>query len=176
MVPHAHISIHAPLTGRDCPAAALPFKLYVFQSTRPLRGATHGDRRKIIPGRISIHVPRTGHDEEDFNAAVQGLTISIHVPRTGHDSAERREGRYQRHFNPRAPYGARRNRVDLHRCNFDISIHVPRTGHDDAMRYPDNPHYAFQSTCPVRGTTAIAYGTPVEPEFQSTCPVRGTTP
>ena len=62
MVPHAHISIHAPLTGRD-------------QRQREEAGGADG---------ISIHAPRTGHDAALKQAQVRA-EISIHVPRTGHD-------------------------------------------------------------------------------------------
>ena len=101
------ISIHAPHTGRDgsrptgmwsssyfnprAPYGARPgWKGNAaasgrFQSTRPIRGATHTIRR-IKP-------------MED---------ISIHAPHTGRDSTRRSEGLKLRNFNPRAPYGARR--------------------------------------------------------------------
>ncbi len=79
------ISIHAPLTGRDefkkrfcimvyyfnprAPYGARPFFLvyaghgYVFQSTRPLRGATSFILLRFVISRISIHAPLTGRDE-----------------------------------------------------------------------------------------------------------------
>ena len=55
-----------------------------FQSTRPLRGATHNaaDHRAVLV--ISIHAPLAGRDK-------------ITVPKVG----------TVRYFNPRAPCGAR---------------------------------------------------------------------
>ena len=103
-------------------------------------------------------------------------SISIHVPRTGHDC--RRDPRYRpaSDFNPRAPYGARRSCPPRKTAAFLISIHVPRTGHDSSpamaiteamisIHVPRTGHdnspfgacptcTGFQSTCPVRGTTA----------------------
>ena len=38
------ISIHAPRAGRDGKPLPLPVSLEVFQSTRPVRGATHPQR------------------------------------------------------------------------------------------------------------------------------------
>ena len=56
--------------------------------------------------------------------------ISIHVPREGHDmipSCCKPDARY---FNPRAPRGARRDVGRRTRRGRAISIHVPREGHD----------------------------------------------
>ena len=58
---------------------------------------------------ISTHVPRTGHDCAVLGHAADNMDISTHVPRTGHDlrRTDRVSGQSS-HFNPRAPYGARR--------------------------------------------------------------------
>ena len=82
--------------------------LPIFQSTCPMRGTTHIQAGEAAAVRISIHVPRAGHDErriivlcliEIFQSTcpVRGTTksasawqfdgeISIHVPRAGHDT------------------------------------------------------------------------------------------
>ena len=80
----------------------------VFQSTRPIRGATMvtGEPEPMEP--ISIHAPHTGRD-------YHGLRL---YPDGGH-------------FNPRAPYGARRTVVGLR-----VATAV-----------------GFQSTRPIRGAT-----------------------
>ena len=88
------------------------------------------ERDKVLElMRISIHVPREGHDPR------RGLFpprrgISIHVPREGHDCNALKCVLYCSYFNPRAPRGARQ----LHRVSAaperGISIHVPREGHD----------------------------------------------
>ena len=57
-----HISIHAPLAGRDMCCAHFSACSRVFQSTRPLRGAT-GVLPPLVPWvQISIHAPLAGRD------------------------------------------------------------------------------------------------------------------
>ena len=171
-----HISIHVPRTGHDrthsgqrhdqrdfnprAPYGARPETReyaaisYEFQSTCPVRGTT------VVRGARRVHI-----------------AISIHVPRTGHDPVPSAPLCRHGNFNPRAPYGARPLPLWTFWRTFQISIHVPRTGHD-AYRLsislapsnfnPRAPYGArllaahallhirlFQSTCPVRGTTAV---------------------
>ena len=79
--------------------------------------------------------------------------ISIHAPLAGCDVAMVIRPPSYRHFNPRAPCGARPGTV--------------RAG-----RSTDG----FQSTRPVRGATAAGWRAPVMSDlFQSTRPVRGAT-
>ena len=102
---------------------------FVFQSTRPLRGATSGIRCPRRIALISIHAPLTGRDVAALRVADGGvgfqstrplrgatlqvvvehvfLVISIHAPLTGRDAFPDVPDRYQR-----------------------ISIHAPLTGHD----------------------------------------------
>ena len=62
------------------------------------------------------------------------------------------------------------------RDNLTISIHVPRMGDDLRIREVTMQYTIFQSTSPVRGTTAGRIGTAqIQMVFQSTSPVRGTT-
>ena len=80
----AHISIHAPRAGRDChcpwtgaetqnfnPRAPCGARLddafagiagQLFQSTRPVRGATYILGQLVVGYVISIHAPRAGRD------------------------------------------------------------------------------------------------------------------
>ena len=102
----------------------------LFQSTRPVRGATV--------------------DGEQMSREV---FISIHAPRAGRDSPRSAWPWSCRNFNPRAPCGARPQRglhVDL---AGDISIHAPRAGRDIVCMIKTPPKTAFQSTRPVRGAT-----------------------
>ena len=84
----------------------------LFQPTRPLRGATarHG-------------VPQQGPEE-----------ISTHAPLAGRDSGRRSSRPRRKHFNPRAPCGARRAKKER----------------------PDGGT-SFQPTRPLRGATAKVY-------------------
>ena len=104
------VSIHAPHAGRDCgdhqglqkqagfnpraPCGARRFNSApvisptLFQSTRPMRGATYTSYGADVAAGVSIHAPHAGRD---------GFWQSV---------ATRR-----RRFNPRAPCGARREGV-----------------------------------------------------------------
>ena len=64
-------------------AAQLPIRM--FQSTRPVRGAT-GDITKIDADEIvSIHAPRAGRDR--LTERLERLReVSIHAPRAGRDN------------------------------------------------------------------------------------------
>ena len=81
------ISIHAPLAGRDLCAVIEANRQRVFQSTRPLRGATTGVYQIVKNLCISIHAPLAGRDVS---------FTSGWIPNTD--------------FNPRAPCGARPGR------------------------------------------------------------------
>ena len=170
----ARISIHAPRAGRDetarragrnmkyfnprAPCGARPIltpparQRPVFQSTRPVRGAT------LLEG-------RAGH----------GLGISIHAPRAGRDSRFDRLGRVYPQFQSTRPVRGATPRRPFFRFRLGISIHAPRAGRDAAFPPPllDRPisihapragrdllrlphikrHAKFQSTRPVRGAT-----------------------
>ena len=100
------VSIHAPRAGRDsddtqgtrrrqsfnprAPCGARLTKLFgrspagMFQSTRPVRGAT------LIP-----------------QSVCKRLSVSIHAPRAGRDRGLPTPSRLHHSFNPRAPCGAR---------------------------------------------------------------------
>ncbi len=102
----------------------------------------------------------------------------------------------KRHFNPRAPRGARQHDRGLIYAA-SISTHAPREGRDSDILYclppakpfqptrpargatqmPDRMHTAliFQPTRPARGATKTFDGTVVGQEFQPTRPARGAT-
>ena len=78
----------------------------LFQSTRPMRGATaliHNKGAWLI---ISIHAPHAGRDVAVRHGG-RGCGISIHAPHAGRDRRSLLQGGYYTHFNPRAPCGAR---------------------------------------------------------------------
>ena len=148
------ISIHAPHAGRDLDVTASKPKHQGFQSTRPMRGATNPACNKDPRETISIHAPHAGRDERN-GSRCQPVWISIHAPHAGRDVAISRclvlrhrisihaphAGRDfrphpsvtdHRHFNPRAPCGARRIKAAID-CDGRI----------------------FQSTRPMRGATMV---------------------
>ncbi len=60
----------------------------------------------------------------------KGVTISIHAPRGGSDKVRSRVRRINRDFNPRSPWGERRNNIKDGGITSIISIHAPRGGSD----------------------------------------------
>ena len=79
----------------------------MFQSTRPVRGAT-------------------GRYGKDFLSKL----VSIHAPRAGRDSLLRTIPRNAECFNPRAPCGARPSSTFILGYHKLVSIHAPRAGRD----------------------------------------------
>ncbi len=78
------VSIHAPRAGRDQALKHWLYQKSLFQSTRPVRGATLDSWHLAQDFKVSIHAPRAGRD-------VLHVSLSTRPPR----------------FNPRAPCGAR---------------------------------------------------------------------
>ena len=169
-----HFNPRAPCGARPHDLTADGFTI-LFQSTRPVRGATEAGGNTLIMGDISIHAPRAGRDNTIWRPGwyqfrfqstrpVRGATrgsytisatfiISIHAPRAGRDDGRGRCPAPIFYFNPRAPCGARP------RCRATLVSWA-----------------RFQSTRPVRGAT----GKPAlcksgHTIFQSTRPVRGAT-
>ena len=57
-----HISIHAAREGGDRPKCKLSQRVFLFQSTPPVKAATLADRMKAMLEAISIHAAREGGD------------------------------------------------------------------------------------------------------------------
>ena len=101
--------------------------------------------------------------------------ISIHAPREGRDVGQGGIPSLSPYFNPRAPRGARPNRV-FNPCNSsNISIHAPREGRDVIIAFYFGTQSQFQSTRPARGATLFVSVQMWYPLFQSTRPARGAT-
>ena len=148
-----YISIHAPRMGRDfrfrppgtrgvdfnprAPYGARRSSVTasptegIFQSTRPVWGATHRKNTAEPRVRISIHAPRMGRDNMSIGKNIAAA-----------------------HFNPRAPYGARHPLYPLRLDGRGISIHAPRMGRDTPAPPSWRTRPLFQSTRPVWGATA----------------------
>ena len=192
------ISIHAPHTGRDPGISAPPVNRAIFQSTRPIRGATlyswplpppgqhfnprapYGARQNGGNNRLELSTfqstrPIRGATHKALVGHQVTADISIHAPHTGRDGFD-------------AP--------DITPAN-DISIHAPHTGRDfqaGPIPYPASdfnpraPYGArlvhlsshnlppqFQSTRPIRGATQACPANLLTAQFQSTRPIRGAT-
>ena len=126
----------------------------MFQSTRPMRGATDSKGGQQLSDAVSIHAPHAGRDRASSRRALlQGgfqstrpmrgatlcgelllclLGVSIHAPHAGRDSGYIGFPSRSRSFNPRAPCGARLSGL---------------------LRCPDCGR--FQSTRPMRGATTV---------------------
>ena len=171
----SEISIHAPHTGRDSSETVVQREEEIFQSTRPIRGATGNVGLRI---RINNDFnPRAPYGARRCFALVIRLIkgISIHAPHTGRDLLYRRIRSKVFDFNPRAPYGARhgrrrgvsqRRKISIHAPHTGrdvichsvvatnlISIHAPHTGRDCSGSRGCCSRKRFQSTRPIRGAT-----------------------
>ncbi len=123
----------------------------MFQSTRPVRGATHRPPPQHSYPSVSIHAPRAGRDLARKQRAVSGA-VSIHAPRAGRDPTGSNTMATARCFNPRAPCGARLYRL---RAARRVGCFNPRAP-CGARHYVAFSHLSlllFQSTRPVRGAT-----------------------
>ncbi len=169
------ISIHAPRAGRDggrrgswcspddfnprAPCGArhksvvIVNSAMIFQSTRPVRGATLLFLRLKLR-RIHFN-PRApcGARPQLHRALADDVDISIHAPRAGRDSTDVTLTSVRGAFQSTRPV---------------------RGATEDFQTLPSSS--PFQSTRPVRGATGMQRGGLAEHLFQSTRPVRGATP
>ena len=147
------ISIHAPLAGRDGKTGRSTKFPRLFQSTRPLRGATFLYVLTFITRRFQSTRPLRG-----ATAGTLALIVIVSIfqstrPLRGATTLLQAVSYRLRYFNPRAPCGARP-------CCADTKLILS----------------AFQSTRPLRGATL--YSSIMESrlsKFQSTRPLRGAT-
>ena len=126
----------------------------IFQSTRPMRGATNSSfQRYFFCHYFNPRAP-CGARRRNCNSMGQVHKISIHAPHAGRDCQAAHREPYCTNFNPRAPCGARLDVLFLHaltRCDFN-----PRApcGARRSIYCPQCGHGTFQSTRPMRGATA----------------------
>ena len=129
IVDRVGISIHAPLAGSD-PAGRPEIRRARFQSTLPLRGATHGFSigqiqfphfnprspcgERLVP-RVCNAIIRIFQSTLPLRGATVSAgqrsdveAISIHAPLAGSDPAGLWLHLCGKHFNPRSPCGERR--------------------------------------------------------------------
>ena len=196
------VSIHAPRVGRDnaklilsrsprcfnprAPCGARQsvrlsgVQDCVFQSTRPVWGATHNARRTADLCVVSIHAPRVGRDVwscpcharrrrfnprapcgarlvRDINFAV-ACGVSIHAPRVGRDPLRSSTPSTMRSFNPRAPCGARPTPRCLPASSNCFNPRAPCGARQRERNLP-SLLLMFQSTRPVWGATATGVTT-----------------
>ena len=129
--------------------------VFEFQSTRPLGGATEDRRYECMEVVVSIHAPPGGRDVAPPHPNYGNLFVSIHAPPGGRDLTRTRDTSRLRGFNPRAPWGARRQRAALLSTMFNVSIHAPPGGRDRQVVCMRHRLGTFQSTRPLGGATFL---------------------
>ena len=171
----------------------------VFQSTRPVWGATHSPASDPGCARISIHAPRVGRDSGRRLAALRTTTFQSTRPVWGATTRTTgracRHGQFQstrpvwgatradgwrryvlQHFNPRAPCGARRRgRLAAHAGMANFNPRAPCGARRQVSTQPSQIIRVFQSTRPVWGATSLSFIAARSNGFQSTRPVWGAT-
>ncbi|EGK58596.1 hypothetical protein HMPREF9081_1902 [Centipeda periodontii DSM 2778] len=123
----------------------------LFQSTRPVRGATITPEQFAALLKVSIHAPRAGRDDSISYQARRGACFNPRAPCGARPPAalvwayvgcfnprapcgarpiEAMSGISFGSFNPRAPCGARPRYRDGS-AQIRVSIHAPRAGRDE---------------------------------------------
>ena len=128
------ISTHAPLAGRDVLVVSIGIKVFKFQPTRPLRGATES-----VPALatsdflISTHAPLAGRDRGKGCTLLDSENFNPRAP-----CGARLQLKPQLFdfldFNPRAPCGARLNELTHPSNHRGISTHAPLAGRDESSK------------------------------------------
>ena len=119
-----------PIRGATRALGRPLFILILFQSTRPIRGATKALVGHQVAADISIHAPHTGRDPHQLRQLRHDLVISIHAPHTGRDRKVRAIANPVRDISIHAPHTGRDLLKDVPAPDKDISIHAPHTGRD----------------------------------------------
>ena len=170
------ISTHAPLAGRDVLVVSIGIKVFKFQPTRPLRGATES-----VPALatsdflISTHAPLAGRDRGKGCTLLDSENFNPRAP-----CGARLQLKPQLFdfldFNPRAPCGARRFSNDGFTIKICISTHAPLAGRDHLSRTEQEDQHRISTHAPLAGrdTVSVRSMKNVSP-FQPTRPLRGAT-
>ena len=140
----------APCGARRTPTATMS-RIPLFQSTRPVWGATQQAGDSPQDQCVSIHAPRVGRDSL-ISIISPPLLVSIHAPRVGRDTLDLLHCAVRQSFNPRAPCGARQR--ESRKSSQSLSFQSTRPVWGATRRYRNIIHHLmFQSTRPVWGAT-----------------------
>ena len=189
------ISIHAPRAGSDHDHLCVGAEYVGFQSTLPVRGATHAAMslyhlikfQSTLPVRGATPAFLLASTSSEFQSTlpVRGATIqrgghgdmpsiSIHAPRAGSDDRDRRvHGEVG--ISIHAPRAGSDHAALATDHKLGISIHAPRAGsdidlHDFGIRHEISIHAPRAGSDPCDMPKSRPSGA-----FQSTLPVRGAT-
>ena len=168
------VSIHAPHAGRDGLQAHSLVASSMFQSTRPMRGATLQLRPPHHHSRVSIHAPHAGRDRQSPIAA-DGRQVSIHAPHAGRDQRGMEESVIDITFQSTRPMRGATQYLEQQKLTKEFQSTRPMRGATTLLEgFKDNQ--GFQSTRPMRGATTNLTVSVPSMWFQSTRPMRGATP
>ena len=122
-----------------------------FQPTRPLRGATVLDLQIPRCEEISTHAPLAGRDQSTPRRWTSPSTFQPTRPLRGATTAAFLLPSSIRHFNPRAPCGARHSE-QMPFLRRDISTHAPLAGRDPAASAAPSvpPNFNPRAPCGAR--------------------------
>ena len=192
------ISIHAPRVGRDYsyPHYATPNNLFQstrpvwgatlpcphggscthkFQSTRPVWGATACWMIMWITGAISIHAPRVGRDRRE-RVTIQPLTyFNPRAPCGARPVPFRAPASINSYFNPRAPCGARPLKMSDIATSDAFQSTRPVWGATNRRKKMHKKWFDFNPRAPCGARRVRAGHRQKQRQFQSTRPVWGAT-
>ena len=168
------ISTRAPRTGRDKRAHLIELGVYLFQSSRPIRGAT--DYAQTAKGRPLFQSTRPVRGATvNVKLIMAVILISILAPRAGRDCNASAKKDLLKNFNPRAPCGARHLSGGMLLYNQDFNPRAPCRARqpcaDIPSRYTEISILAPRAGRDVKPLIGVAWSI----EFQSSRPVRGAT-
>ena len=146
------ISTHTPHAGRDPLPIVVCYFPWIFQLTRPMRGATRIPPTRRSVSTISTHTPHAGRDLTVLSIDFSPLKISTHTPHAGRDYPELFGINPRRDFNSHAPCGARHNQEYFQDASFYFNSHAPcgaRLRSNDGMR-PFNVNFNSHAPCGAR--------------------------
>ena len=110
----------------------------VFQSTRPVRGATIPCAGEEFITGVSIHAPRAGRDTLIPTACIGGLSFNPRAPCGARPTVDSLLGGTSKFQSMRPVRGA--TRAACRRSSAPtVSIHAPRAGRDTGARGLDSP-------------------------------------
>ena len=126
-----HFNPRAPC-GARLSVHSEDFRPIIFQSTRPLRGATVWCNFLLTVMDISIHAPLAGRDGKYVRCGAVLVNISIHAPLAGRDGGLTMADYIER-ISIHAPLAGRDVPEAHSLLLLDISIHAPLAGRDAKM-------------------------------------------
>ena len=169
------VSIHAPPGGRDGHASCFGAVHPCFNPRAPWGARPSGDQNLLHRSLFQSTRPLGGATQM-MTYTGTGAGVSIHAPPGGRDAHRRPRAMDVNRFNPRAPWGARRYRMvwflsfiprfnprapwgarlDVGFCGAlygSVSIHAPPGGRDRTSDQSLTLPQTFQSTRPLGGAT-----------------------